>query len=249
MQKDGQRANMSVRSTSGRRIYQDIALQLTRKIDIGEFANGSFLPSERELAETFGASRTSVREALLSLRASGLITGRRWSRTRVIQLDDPAFFSQLSGVARNQLARPNGVAEFLEACMLFECGLARFAAAYASPKDLDRLADALADNKRSIGEATLFAKTDAAFHRTLAEISGNSIFVALSTALCEWLIDLRTACFRTAIQRALRQTYLEHAQLYDAIAARNVAAAEAATEDHWKMISRRHRVATKQVKE
>src|SRR6185436_17145550 len=110
------------------------------------------------------ASRTSVREALLSLQSSGLISVRQRARARVTQLNNRAFFDQLSGAARTLMGRPNGVADFQEARLLFECGLARHAARHASPKELDRLAVALAQNKKAIGDPGSFARTDVAFH-------------------------------------------------------------------------------------
>src|SRR5258706_15923733 len=105
---------MSDLSKGARRIYQDIALKLAEQINSGELPDGRLLPSERELAETFGASRTSVREALLSLQASGLISVRQKARARVTQLSNPAFLNQLTGAAQTLLARPHGVADFQE---------------------------------------------------------------------------------------------------------------------------------------
>jgi len=224
-------------STNGRRIYQDIALKLTEKINSGELVEGSLLPSERELADMFKASRTSVREALLSLQSSGLIFVRQKARARVTLLNNSAFFNQLSASARSLLARPNGVADFQEARVLFECGLARYAAVHASPKEIDRLAVALAENKRAIGNSSLFAKTDLAFHDVLAELPRNPIFTALNTALSEWLMNQRTTAMRAPIQGKVRRAYEGHEQIYKAIEAHDVNAADKAMADHLKTVS------------
>ena len=53
------------------RLYRQIAGQIASLIDSGEFAAGARLPPERELAVLLGVSRTSVREALISLNISG----------------------------------------------------------------------------------------------------------------------------------------------------------------------------------
>jgi GntR family transcriptional regulator, sialic acid-inducible nan operon repressor len=219
------------------RIYQEIALRLAEKIRTGELPDGSRLPSERELAEAFGASRTSVREALLSLQASGLISTRQKSRARVTQLSSPAFLSQLSGSAQSLLARPNGVADFQEARVLFECGLARYAARHASPKELDRLALALAKNKNTIGDAELFSKTDLAFHDILAEIPRNPIFSALNTALSEWLMEQRTIGMKAPSRSTARLAFQGHERIYQAVAAHDAEAADAAMAEHLKMVS------------
>src|SRR5688572_31276350 len=75
-----------------RRVYQDIARTISQQIDNGELNAGDLLPSERVLAEMHRASRTSVREALLSLESSGLISLRQRARARVTRrsLPEPA---------------------------------------------------------------------------------------------------------------------------------------------------------------
>jgi DNA-binding FadR family transcriptional regulator len=219
------------------RIYQDIARKLAGQINSGELPEGSRLPSERELAETFGASRTSIREALLSLQASGLISLRQKARARVTQLNNPAFLNQLSGSAQTLLARPHGVADFQEARVLFECGLVRYAARHASPKEIDRLALALAQNKKAIGNPPLFTKTDLAFHDVLAEIPRNPIFAALNTALSDWLMAQRTVGIQAPVRGVARRAYEGHEQIYEAIAAHDAEAADRAMADHLKMVS------------
>jgi DNA-binding FadR family transcriptional regulator len=228
---------MNSRSMNDRRIYQDIALKLTEQINAGELADGSLLPSERELAEKFAASRTSIREALLSLQSSGLISMRQRARARVTRLNNPAFFNQLSGAAQSLLAQPNGVADFQEARVLFECGLARYAARHASPKELERLAFALAQNKKALGDAASFAKTDVAFHGILAEIPRNPIFTALNTALSEWLMEQRTVSMRAPVRGAVRRAYEGHEEIYEAIAARDIEAADRAMANHLQTVS------------
>src|SRR6266516_4420093 len=52
---------------------EEVRLQIERAIRAGDFAPGERLPSERELVETFGVSRVSVREAIRSLEAQGRV--------------------------------------------------------------------------------------------------------------------------------------------------------------------------------
>ena len=229
--------NKSELPKANRRIYEDIALKLAKKINAGELGDGSLLPSERELAETFGASRTSIREALLSLQSSGLISMRQRARARVTQLNNPAFFNQLSGAAKSLMARPNGIADFQEARALFECGLARYAARHASPKELERLGVALAQNKKAIGNPALFAKTDMHFHSILAEIPRNAIFAALDTALSEWLLTQRTVAIRAPARGLDRRAYQGHEEVYEAIAAHDVEGADRAMASHLQWVS------------
>lgn len=224
-------------SDGERRIYQGIALQLAEAINSGELRDGSLLPSERELAEKFGSSRTSIREALLSLQSAGLVSIRQRARARVTRLNNPAFFNQLSGAAQSLLAQPNGVADFQEARVLFECGLVRYAARHASPKELNRLAAALANNRKSIGDAREFARTDVAFHVILAEIPRNPIFTAVNTALSEWLMDQRTVSITAPVRGAARRAYEGHERIYQAVESRDVEAADRTMAEHLKTVA------------
>ena len=228
---------MNDRAKDPQRIYQVIALKLTERINSGELSDGSLLPSERELAETFTASRTAVREALLSLQSSGLISMRPRARARVTQMNNPAFFSQLSTAAQTLLSRPSGMADFQEARMLFECGLARYAARHASPKEIDKLAVALAQNKKAIDNPVLFTKTDITYHNILAEIPRNPIFVALNAALSEWLTSQRTVPIKASIRGAVRRAYEGHEQVFAAIAAHDAEGADLAMSGHLQTVS------------
>jgi len=219
------------------RLYQEIASQLAEQISSGKHPPGGLLPSERELTERFGASRTSVREALLSLQASGLITIRPKARARITPLSSPAFINQLSRPARSLLAQPSGVADFQEARMLFECGLARHAARHASRKEIDRLAAALAQNSKALGNPARFAKTDLAFHDVLAEIPRNPIFAALNSALSEWLMDQRIVSIRAPIRGAMLRAYEGHEAVYEAIAAHDAEAADRAMAEHLQTVA------------
>lgn len=216
------------------RMYQRIALTLSRQINEGVLAHGTLLPSERELAENFDASRTSVRQALMSLQSSGLISVRPRARARVTLAGNAAFFNQLSAAAKALLAQPQGVANFQEARILFECGLARYAARHASQKEIDRLEVALAQNKKAIGDPEQFAQTDVGFHDILAQIPRNPIFTALNAALSEWLMNQRRVGM--PIRGAIRRAYDGHEAMFRAIADHDVEGADKATADHLQTI-------------
>ena len=67
---------MPLQTVEPRRLYRQIADQIASLIGNGEFPHGSRLPAERELATLLGVSRTSVREALISLEIGGLVEVR-----------------------------------------------------------------------------------------------------------------------------------------------------------------------------
>ena len=76
---------MPVEAIVPRRLYRQVADQLRRLIDQGEFAVGDRLPTERELADQLGISRPTVREALIALEVEGRISIRVGSGIYVTQ--------------------------------------------------------------------------------------------------------------------------------------------------------------------
>jgi DNA-binding FadR family transcriptional regulator len=81
---------MSIQPIQNRRLYQQIADKLSAMIESGDFPPGSYLPPERELAERFGVSRTSVREALIALEVNGLVSVRVGDGVKVRQREAAA---------------------------------------------------------------------------------------------------------------------------------------------------------------
>src|SRR5687768_2190682 len=64
---------MPLQAVVNRKLYIQIAEQITAAIDSGEFKPGQQLPSERDLAQELGVSRPTVREALIALEVAGLV--------------------------------------------------------------------------------------------------------------------------------------------------------------------------------
>ena len=218
------------------RVFETVVEDIAASIRSGELPEGERLPSERDLVLRYGASRTSIREALLSLQAMGLIEITDRSRARVRTATSEPLLDPLTAAAHSVLATLDGVKEFQDARLLFECGLARYAAEYASPKEIERLGLALLDNRRSLGKPDQFLATDTAFHAVLASIPNNSIFIGLNAALAEWLSPHRRAGIRK--RGSARTAYQHHERVFEAIASRSPAAADAAMSDHLSFVTR-----------
>src|SRR6202051_4253480 len=61
------------------KLYQQIARQIAAAIAGGRYASGDKLPSERELADEFGVSRPTIRDAMIALEFQGLVEARQGS--------------------------------------------------------------------------------------------------------------------------------------------------------------------------
>jgi GntR family transcriptional repressor for pyruvate dehydrogenase complex len=175
---------------------------------------GERLPSERELAERFGASRPAVRAALQRLADLGVLETRRGSGSYVAEIDELAD-------VRRQL----------------EPHAAALAAAHRDPataRHLRELAERMAGARDDPAD---FAALDAEVHREIARASGNRVLIGV-------LRDLeRTAAHsrrRTVQDDANRADAAEHiATLVRAIDAGDAPAARAAMQQHLDGVRRR----------
>jgi DNA-binding FadR family transcriptional regulator len=80
---------MPLQTVAPQRLYRQIAEQVRQLMVSGEFALGSRLPAERDLAVQLGVSRPSVREALIALEVEGMIEVRTGSGIYVQRTEPP----------------------------------------------------------------------------------------------------------------------------------------------------------------
>ncbi|MFE9614035.1 GntR family transcriptional regulator [Streptomyces sp. NPDC006012] len=98
-------------------LYRQVASDLREAIAAGEYGSGGRLPAESVLAERYGVSRGTVRQALSSLRADGLVTSRRGTRRVVLGTTRVQSFAELvsfTSWARSLGEEPGGRVERLE---------------------------------------------------------------------------------------------------------------------------------------
>ena len=223
------------------RLYRQIAGQIATLIDSGEFAAGSRLPPERELAVLLGVSRTSVREALISLEIAGRVEVRVGTGIFV----QPQRANRI-GVAipprGNAAGRDEGPGPFelLAARRLIEGEIASLAARRIRKAEIAALEDTI-QRMRAHGDD--FEQRDAAdrdFHVAIAEATGNGSFALVVEALG----DQRRGELWTKMEEhfhtpALREkTLTDHTAIIAALKARDGAAARAAMHRHLARVER-----------
>jgi DNA-binding FadR family transcriptional regulator len=221
-----------------RKLYEEVVVRLEAMIHEGELNPGDLLPSERELMLHFGVGRPAIREALFALHRMGLVIVANGERPRVSSPTPKTMLGELAGAARLMLSKPEGMRSFQQARSLFECALAEEAARLATSEDLVALEAALAANKAAIGDDAQFTRTDVAFHLAIAMIPRNPIYLALHEAIVEWLMDQRIVSLRRSGTDLL--AYESHKRVYDAIKARDPAAAGTAMRTHLGEIADRY---------
>lgn len=208
----------------------EIQADLLQAIREGRFAPGAQLPNERQLAQAYGASRQTVRDALLLLREAGLVRRKVGSGTWLSE-DAPRIIERLDAEVDVRAAHELSFVETIEARLILEPGVAALAARNASEEALAGLRAAL----DAIGAAQNWLDYKSRiylFARAYYEASGNSFLL--------WTFD-RILRARAAHKfdghretGAVAGIVIRHAQeelrpILDAIAAGDEARAEAVT--------------------
>jgi DNA-binding FadR family transcriptional regulator len=203
---------------SAPRRYETVLRRLEEEMLSGKYAPGDKLPSERALMIQFAVGRGSIREALFALQKMGLVALAPGERAYVTRPTAQNLVRELSGAARQLLAVPGGIRHFQHARRLFECAMAREAAANATPESIRRMFEALEANRTATTVARAVA-SDIEFHYRIAQMANNPVLTALHTALGEWLREQRTTSVKATNSR--RNAHLAHRRIYEAIVARD----------------------------
>jgi DNA-binding FadR family transcriptional regulator len=224
-----------------RKLSDEIVSRLEAAIRKGTYKPGSSLPPERELMALFGVGRPSVREALYALQKMGLVQIASGERPRVLKPTPKHLLNELGSTARHLIEQPSGLGHFEEARLALEIYLVTHACWHATAADLQRIDAALAANRAAIGSEAQFVASDIAFHRVLAELPGNPIFVAMHDAVVEWIIDQLPPLPDVAANN--RQSFAGHVAIAEAIGRRDVGAAVEAMRRHLGEATRRYAAA------
>lgn len=209
-----------------RRLYRQIADQLRGLIHTGEYAVGSRLPAERDLALQLGVSRPSVREALIALEVEGLVEVRMGSGVVVIAREAAASATPVDA--------PFGPFEIIRARQVIECELAAMAALASSAHGLADLQAALDVMRADIDQGRAPVQGDRLFHLRIAEAADNGPLLRTVAALYD---ERDTPLFEQLGQHyetlaGWRLALAEHQAVLDAITRQDGEAARAAMHHH-----------------
>jgi GntR family transcriptional regulator, transcriptional repressor for pyruvate dehydrogenase complex len=177
------------------RLYEEVVGQLHRLIEAGKLKVGDRLPSERELAETFRVSRSSVREAIKTLENEGLVMARPGSGTFITAVDVEAIIPPLASL----LSRgKDALIDLFEMRRLVEPGIAALAAERATPADILQLKEICTAQARQIKRGAPAVDSDAAFHLTIGQATHNSALQRLVASIVEILKPMREKSLQTS---------------------------------------------------
>jgi GntR family transcriptional regulator, transcriptional repressor for pyruvate dehydrogenase complex len=170
------------------RTLDDVFLQLREAILTGELAEGDRLPNERDLAERFGVGRPTVREALRSLEALGIVEIRagRTGGAYAVRPSEATLGAALATLVSLRGATAQELAEFR---LSFEADNAWWAARRADADDVAALKQLVAETravlKRITNDWTPLTEADARWHEALARATKNRLRIGISLGLHE----------------------------------------------------------------
>lgn len=221
-----------------KKVSSQIADQIRESILAGDFSPGDKLPPERELAEMFGVSRPSVREALNILSSSGLVMSYQGGGTVVLSLVEAGCGSSLSELIRTQQERALEVIE-VRKCM--ESWTAYFAAQRALPDDLRRMEEILVGMERNLEGQLPSEDLDANLHIVIARATHNIVWLHLMQSIFDAMKEFQRGVWRAVyLTREDHQLlYKHHAAIVTAIRTRNADGAREAMMLHLDFAEKR----------
>ena len=222
------------------KLSEHVVAALRAQVLGGEVAPGQKLPTESQLTETFGVSRTVIREAIASLAADGLVESRQGAGVFVLEHSTLAF-----GSISQDINKVSQAINVLEVRMGIEIESAGLAAIRRNAAQEALIQEAFFEFERllNLGEPT--GKADFAFHREIASATNNPFYVEILDALgdrtipCDrnspwYSVEVLSTEYLTGLQR-------EHLLILRAISAGDPHAARDAMRAHLVAAQDRYR--------
>jgi len=170
------------------KMVEEVFEVLKEKILSGEIKQGERLPTQEELTEQFGVSRTVIREAINKLSSLGLVSCEQGRGTFVTMPDSHNMFESM---LRLYVLDDKSTIELIEARLYFESAIARLAAMRRKPSDIVDLYNILNKLEYYAKDNDLenWAKSDLEFHMKLGEIAGNRLMKTFVDAIRDITFD------------------------------------------------------------
>lgn len=220
------------------------AAQLAQLIVNGELAVSSCLASENELSAHYEISRPNIRQALQRLAAAGLVETRHGVGTFVTASERWNLFDPL---ILNAFMQSNNLAavaqELVELRVMVEVECAGLAAERISVGDLKNLELSLRRMEIATDDIERMTHTDLTFHNIIISASHNRFFQGIMSYLAEPLSRARFLTMQAGGHEGRERAQRAHRDIYNALAAQEVAGARAAMFAHMQQLGEDMRTA------
>jgi GntR family transcriptional repressor for pyruvate dehydrogenase complex len=220
------------RAVKTSRLYEQIVQQLEDAILKGQLKPGDQLPAERDLAHSFGVSRTAVREAVKTLREKGLVEAYSGRGTFVTNGTSHSIRQSLDLMIRiNPL---EGSANLAELRLVLEPEIAALAAARIEEQLLSTMREAVEEMDRSLRDPDAYVEADLDFHLALAEAAGNPLILSLLDSIVGLLREQRSRIFN--VDGGPERGQFHHKRILAAVEQGNPEAAREAMRAHLQQV-------------
>lgn len=232
-----------------RNLTMEVVERIAGEIARGSLTPGQRLPTEQALMSALGVSRTVIREAVAALKSEGLVVTRQGSGA-FVATDTSRQPFRLHAESSPPL---KDVLHVLELRLAVEIEAAALASQRATSAQLRRIMRAHEAFVKAIEHGRSAIPEDFAFHRAIAEATGNPQFPSFLEFLGRFIIPRQSVRFESSeTAQAQHRSYLErligeHRAIADAIAARQPAAASAAMRHHLTRSSERYNALLKSI--
>ena len=213
------------------RVSDSVAAQLTQLITKGVYAVGEKLPPERVLADEFGVSRSSMREAIRSIEASGLVNSNHGVGVFVVS-------NTVASQAGSDLLVFEGftVPELFEVRRMMERDAAGLAARRITPGYASELQDILSRCADPDLPNEEFVKLDFKLHQTIAKASKNGLLATIYGSLEPMMVKYSHRVIDLPGRR--EDSHRGHTKIVDAVVAGRVREAQNAAVAHIRDVER-----------
>ena len=220
------------RAVKTSRLYEQIVQQVEDAILKGQLKPGDQLPAERDLAHSFGVSRTAVREAVKTLREKGLVEAYSGRGTFVTNGTSHSIRQSLDLMIRiNPL---EGSANLAELRLVLEPEIAALAAARIEEQLLSTMREAVEEMDRSLRDPDAYVEADLDFHLALAEAAGNPLILSLLDSIVGLLREQRSRIFN--VDGGPERGQFHHKRILAAVEQGNPEAAREAMRAHLQQV-------------
>jgi GntR family transcriptional regulator, transcriptional repressor for pyruvate dehydrogenase complex len=214
------------------RLYEQIVQQIEQRIVSGELKVSDQLPSERELAEQFGVSRTAVREAIKTLHEKGLVEILVGRGTFIANGTPDVVRHTLDLLMKVDSTK--GFLNLVELREIMEPDIAALAATRITDEYIGAMQEAMDKMEAAMDNVEEFVEADLDFHLALAEATQNPIIPALLDPIIELMREQRILI--TIIKGVAQHGQYNHKIIIDAVKRGDPDAAREAMRHHLEQI-------------
>ena len=216
------------------KVYDQVIEQIKNKIKCGEIKKGDKLPSEREMAESIGVSRASVREAIRALEVVGLVESRQGAGNYIKTNFDNSLFEPLSVMF---MLQESSVEEMYDLRETLELQCAKLCAKNIEENEI-ALLTAIVDRMYIAGSEEESLELDIKFHYLIAKTSRNVLLINVLEVISQLMDEfIRKSRMQILHEGNTKESLLEiHENLLRALKCRDESKVYNAMKEHFNLI-------------